>query len=60
MRSSSGSVLESAFTTGSTGSCDTAFTGTIRYRSPTFTMAAPFTRRIVSINGIRSTGFTSP
>ena len=60
MRSSSGSVLGSLLTIGESGSWLMRFTGTMRYVSPTFTMAAPFTRRMVSNSGMYSTGLTSP
>ena len=52
IRSSSGSVFGSTFTIGESGNWLMRFTGTMRYVSPTFTMASPFTRRIVSSSGI--------
>ena len=57
IRSSSGKVFGSTLTIGWIGSWLMRFTGTMRYMSPTFTIASPLTRRIVSSSGTQSTGF---
>ena len=60
IRSSSGRVLGSALITGSTGRFEMLLIGMMWYRSPTFTIVAPLTRRIVCSSGMRSTSLTSP